>query len=227
MFPGEIADRLVFPSYVDDYAMRALYRNCALFVFPSKYEGFGLPLAEALACGATAISSNTSSLPELMDLPEATFDPENTEEMAALIKRGLNDRAFARGIREVARIRAPLFRWPTVAEDSLLAINSIVRRTKPHPRPMRPAVALVGPFPPQRSGVADYNYYIAQQLAGFCRSLHFPRRAALAQPLWASGVVDVRPIESLGTELCPHNFDRVLYTLGNSDHHVATYEKFP
>jgi len=224
--PAEIGERLVFPSYVDDYTMRALYRNCALFVFPSKYEGFGLPLLEALACGATAISSNSSSIPEIMDLPESTFDPENPEEMATLIELGLADRAFARKIREVAKVRVPMFLWPAVAEASIKAIETTMRRTTRNCRPMRPAVAMVGPFPPQRSGVADYNFYIAKEMARFVDLFIFHVGAADTESLWSSGVVDVHPIERLGTEFCPEYFDRVLYTLGNSDHHIATYDKF-
>jgi glycosyltransferase involved in cell wall biosynthesis len=224
--PAEIAERLVFPSHVDDATMRALYRNCALFVFPSKYEGFGLPLVEALACGATAITSNASSLPEIMEFPEATFHPDNAEEMAALMERGLSDRAFSRTIRNVGKVRVPMFRWHSVAEASMKAIEATVRGTSRHFRPGRPAIAMVGPFPPQRSGIADYNYYIAKELARFVDLFIFHAGPVNPEPLWSAGVLDVHPVESLGTEFSPHYFDRVLYTIGNSDHHVATLGKF-
>jgi glycosyltransferase involved in cell wall biosynthesis len=224
--PSDIAERLIIPSYVDDYTMRALYRNSALFVFPSKYEGFGLPLVEAVACGAAAICSNTSSLPEILDYPEATFDPENAEEMARLIERGLSDRDFAQTVRQIGRARVPLFQWSQVVEESMRAISSTVPRTGGNCRLTRPAVALVGPFPPQRSGIANYNYHFARELALSVDLFVFHVGTADAEPLWSAGIMVVRPIEELGRKFSPHYFDRVLYTVGNSDHHVVTYHKF-
>jgi len=69
-----IAGALLLTGQVADDALVALYRSCELVVFPSLYEGYGLPVVEAMACGAPVVASGTSSLVELVP-PEATFDP--------------------------------------------------------------------------------------------------------------------------------------------------------
>src|SRR5208283_3120997 len=65
----------VMTGYVDDDDLLKLYNTCALFVFPSLHEGFGFPPLEAMACGAPVIGANTASLPEVIGLHEALFDP--------------------------------------------------------------------------------------------------------------------------------------------------------
>src|SRR5207237_81474 len=78
-----IASRLYLPGYVSDPTLVALYRSTALFVFPSLYEGYGLPVAEAMACGAPVVSAGTSALAELTD-PLGQFDPTDPGAIAAL-----------------------------------------------------------------------------------------------------------------------------------------------
>ncbi len=75
------ADVVTVP-YVEEGDMPALYSACTLFVLPSLHEGFGLPAAEAMACGAPVLASNTTSLPEVVGRPDAMFDPEDPAEMA-------------------------------------------------------------------------------------------------------------------------------------------------
>ena len=72
---GLAHDDLVITGYVDDAMLRALYQATSLFVFPSRYEGFGLPVAEAARCGAACITSDRGSLNEVLDMPASTFDP--------------------------------------------------------------------------------------------------------------------------------------------------------
>ncbi len=85
-------DRLLLPGFVPDAVLRLLYQSADLFVFPSLYEGYGLPVAEALACGARTIGSGTSSVAELL-VPAAQFDPASDGDMAQAIERALTDDA--------------------------------------------------------------------------------------------------------------------------------------
>ncbi len=80
-----------FLGPVPEADLPALYAGAALFVFPSLYEGFGLPVLEAMACGTPVVCSNTSSLPEIMGEAALTFDPLNVKEMAAKIEEALGD----------------------------------------------------------------------------------------------------------------------------------------
>jgi len=85
-----IEQNLLLPGYVDDDVLVSLYQSADLAVFPSLYEGYGLPVVEAQACGAPAIASDNSSLRELV-IPEARFDPLDTAAIASAMERALTD----------------------------------------------------------------------------------------------------------------------------------------
>src|SRR3989344_2518486 len=82
---------VIFTGYVSDVEMVALYKSCQVYVFPSFEEGFGIPLLEAMACGAPVVSSNAASLPEIGGDAVLYFDPKNTEDMADKIQYVLNN----------------------------------------------------------------------------------------------------------------------------------------
>ena len=79
---------VLFTGFVSDPELAALYRSCALFLFPSLYEGAGLPILEAMSCGAPVAASGTSSIPEILGDLEATFDPADPAEIARLPRAG-------------------------------------------------------------------------------------------------------------------------------------------
>ena len=81
--------RVNLVGFVPDELLVHLYQSCGLFVFPSLYEGFGLPVAEAMACGAPTIVSDASCLPELVPNPEARFDGRSTEAILTALRRAL------------------------------------------------------------------------------------------------------------------------------------------
>src|SRR5207244_339238 len=85
-----IASRLYLPGYVSDPTLVALYQSTALFVFPSLYEGYGLPVAEAMACGAPVVSAGTSALAELTH-PLGQFDPTDPGAIAGAMAAALSD----------------------------------------------------------------------------------------------------------------------------------------
>jgi glycosyltransferase involved in cell wall biosynthesis len=96
-----------FFGFVPDRTLAALYRLASLFVFPSLYEGFGLPPLEAMACGTPVITSNVSSLPEVMGDAALLIDPYEPDAIADAMRRVLTDERLrqdlkARGLRRVA-----------------------------------------------------------------------------------------------------------------------------
>jgi len=98
-----------------------LYRKAVLFVFPSLYEGFGLPVVEAMACGCPVIVSNVSSLPEVGADAVVAVDPYNWEEMAGVVERVLADGDLREDMRAKGLERAKLFRWEKTAAETVEA----------------------------------------------------------------------------------------------------------
>jgi glycosyltransferase involved in cell wall biosynthesis len=221
---GLSRDELVLTDLVDDSLLRDLYRSCAVFAFPSRDEGFGLPVAEAMACGAPALTSNASSLPEVLDRPEATFDPDDAASLSALLERTLADEAYAADLRRAGAERAAVHSWPAVAARAVAAIDGGLgheaRSAVSVRRPLR--VALCGPVPPVRSGIAVYNARVADELARLCR-LDVLTPAGIGHGLAATlNGVGRFPLDALGRVLDPAAYDAIVYTLGNNEDHVET-----
>jgi glycosyltransferase involved in cell wall biosynthesis len=213
---------------VDDSTLVQLYQSAKLFVFPSLYEGFGLPVAESIACSRPAITSNVSSLPEILEYPSATFDPESISAISALMARGVDDDDFHQELTEVARRRAPLFRWDAVAERSLEAVATVVDRDPERPgrariHPRRLKVALVTPLPPEQSGIASYSARIIPKLAERV-DLEVLYASRQERPTVSWRGVPLLPINALGRYLNPHAYHAIIYAVGNSPSHLATYE---
>lgn len=90
----DIEKEVVFAGYVSDEDLALLYNCCALFVFPSTEEGFGLPPLEAMACGAPVIGSNAASIPEVIGFQDALFNPLDCSDIASKMQKVLTDYAF-------------------------------------------------------------------------------------------------------------------------------------
>lgn len=114
-----IADRITFTGYVDDAELAQLYQRAALFVFPSLYEGFGLPVLEAMAAGVPVVCSNRASLPEVCGQAALLADPESPRALAAAMERVLSDAALSEALRTAGRQRAASFTPARMAEALL------------------------------------------------------------------------------------------------------------
>lgn len=116
--PGE----LVLTGYVSDEELIALYRSTALFVFPSRHEGFGLPALEAMACGAIVIGADNTSIPEVIGCEEAMFDAGSPASIAAKIEQVLDSPALQERLRAHGRVQAARFSWDATARKALDAL---------------------------------------------------------------------------------------------------------
>jgi len=104
-------DHVVFPGFVDEADLPAFFQLAEVFVYPSLYEGFGLPPLEAMACGAPVICSNSSSLPEVVGNAGLLVDPADTAELAAALRRALSDADLRASLRAQSLARAAQFSW--------------------------------------------------------------------------------------------------------------------
>jgi glycosyltransferase involved in cell wall biosynthesis len=108
-----------FLGFIPEEDLPLLYSGAALFVFPSVYEGFGLPLVEAMACGVAVVASNTSSIPEVVEDAACLVSPYDSEAMAAGIVRLLSDTQIRLALIERGLKRAQGFTWEATARTVL------------------------------------------------------------------------------------------------------------
>jgi glycosyltransferase involved in cell wall biosynthesis len=114
-----IAADVRFPSWVDADELEGLYAGAACFVFPSLYEGFGMPVLEAMQRGVPVACSDRSSLPEVAGDAALMFDPERPEQIAAAIEELLSDPAQAERLRAAGHARAARFSWEATARGTI------------------------------------------------------------------------------------------------------------
>jgi glycosyltransferase involved in cell wall biosynthesis len=216
-------DEIVFTGHVTESVLGALYHACTLFVFPSFYEGFGLPIVEAMSCGAPVAASGATSLPEVLGDLEGTFEPHDGDSIAACLFGILTSPELLDRLKARSRRRAAEYTWKRVAEHSIEAYEDVVTRTARR-RSRRPRIALVTPWPPERSPIAVHNYKLASALAQ-----HVDVDVIVGRP------VDLYPQpQTRGVRLMEardfehasdlHQHDRVLYCMGNSQFHRHVYE---
>ena len=117
--------KLILTGPVPDSDLPALYRSAACFAMPSLYEGFGLPVLEAMACGTPVMISNSSSLPEVGGDAALYFDPESVDEMAAAMERLLTDSSLREQMVKKGLERARQFSWEACARTTLAALKSL------------------------------------------------------------------------------------------------------
>ena len=116
-----------FLGRVPESDLPLLYQMASVFVMPSLYEGFGLPLVEALACGAAVVTSNVTSLPEIVGEAGLRFDPGDVEAMAEAIWQVLESPSVAESLRKAALARAALFSWRRCAEEHVRVYREVLR----------------------------------------------------------------------------------------------------
>ncbi len=113
-----IADAVKFLGYICTDDLVVLYNACRAFVYPSLYEGFGLPVLEAMACGAPVITSNCSSLPEVAGEAALLVDPENTGMLRQAMKSVLSDSSLRAELRRKGQLRADRYSWRETARQT-------------------------------------------------------------------------------------------------------------
>lgn len=119
---------VTFTGYVADEHLPALYSGADLFAFPSLYEGFGLPVLEAMACGAPVVTSNTSSLPEVTGDAALLVDPTDVAQLADAMCLVLSQPALAAELRAKGLARAVQFSWERTARETLSVYEHVMKQ---------------------------------------------------------------------------------------------------
>ena len=226
-----VGDRFVLSGPMNDEELRLLYQRCAVFCFPSLYEGFGLPLLEAMHCGAPVVAGNNSSQVEVVGDAGLLVNAADASDVAEKLTRILTNPALAADLGARARERAATFSWRRTAERTFEALTAVVRRKSAHrtrsdraQESTRPRLAVFSPFPPKKSGISDYTARLIEYL-----------KPTYAIDLYHdSGYVPEPALKCSDFAAYDHRlFDRnaaildyraVLYQMGNSWYHNFLYE---
>jgi glycosyltransferase involved in cell wall biosynthesis len=130
---SNVAGRVHFTGFVEDSDLLQFYGACDLFVFPSFYEGFGLPILEAMACGRAVACSSATAMPEVANAAGILFDPYSVAEMARAIGDVLLDDEMRARLERLGTQRAASFTWERAAQRTLDVYYDVAGVRKPMP----------------------------------------------------------------------------------------------
>ena len=231
---GLDAEEIVCLDHVPDEDLRLLYSICSVFVFPSLHEGFGLPILEAMVCGAPVIGSNCTSIPEIINRSDALFDPRQPGEIAERMAAVLSDAEFRQSLKTWGSERAKAFTWEACARKTLDAFQALHERrnatnavTVSPGKRSRPLLAFVSPLPPEQTAIADYSAKFLPALARHYEIVCIVDQPEVRDP-WITAEFPVRDV--LWLEKNAARFERILYQLGNAlscKHMFALIERYP
>lgn len=224
-----VGGQLVVTGEVSDTELRALYCRCAAFAFPSLYEGFGLPILEALRCGAAVVAGNNSSQPEVLGDAGLLANAYDPADIATKLARILGDKAYAAELGLRARAHSRLFSWQRTAERIIASLADSPGWSPPAKRSRtarvaRPRIAVFSPFPPKASGIADYAKSLIGELAADFRVDLYHDPGYLPEPGLGSpdfACHDHRLFDRFAKEA---NYRALVYQMGNSFYHKYIYE---
>jgi alpha-1,3-rhamnosyl/mannosyltransferase len=122
-----LEDRVTFTGYVPDDDLALLYNTATMLVLPSKGEGFGLPVLEAMACGVPVAASNRNSIPEVLGGAGLLFDPDSHAELAACVLRLLREPDLRARLRALGLARADTYSWTAGADTMVRVLEDAAR----------------------------------------------------------------------------------------------------
>jgi len=223
-----VEDRLDLPGYVEDEELGYLFRGASVFFFPSLYEGFGLPVLDALACGVPVAASGTSSIPEVGGEHVIYCDPTDIADMAHALGEAWKQRDPNAPRRTAAVTHARSFRWEKTARHYLSTFEEVTiarQQGKKTQRPRKPRVAYLSPWLPQKTGVANYSYHLMPELLARMNVTLFAESSKDCLPKAGLNIQSIDDYPNQAAE-----FDGAIYHLGNGLTHLKIYEhawRFP
>ena len=220
-----VTGQVLLTGEITDEAMVALYRTAELVVFPSFAEGYGLPVAEAMACGAPVVASTNPALVELV-APGATFDPYSEDAIAAAVTRPLVDPDFRAQLVEWSA--RPRTTWADVAERAVEVYARVAADSSAGspggvvPGRRRRTVAVVTPWPPAASGVALYSARLVEEMSQHVDVEVFVEGDERPDTFSDDGRIVTRPARSFrAVEAARGGYDAVFVCIGNSEFHCV------
>ncbi len=227
-----VHERLVLTNATADTRLRLLYQRCAAFAFPSIYEGFGLPILEALHCGAPVVAGNNSSQPEVVGRAGLLAQANDAADIARQLERILTNPAEAAWLRRAGPVQAAGFSWSKTADRACQALTppqqlsprQLPRQRMARPIDTRPRIAFFAPLPPKRSGISDYSMSLLNELKSHFIIDLYHEPGYEPEPGLARGEFACRDYRLFKRFDHALQYHEVVYQMGNSSYHRFIYE---
>lgn len=160
-----ISDQIIFTGFISTDKLVKLYNLSKALLFPSKYEGFGLPVVEAWLCGTAVLTSDNSSLKELGEGAAVLVNAESAGNIARGIEQIANEKQNLI-YREKGKERAKQYTWENVVKETMKTISQLPEKDKAVQKRIQ-KIAFFTPLPPLESGISDYSYDILCELSKY------------------------------------------------------------
>lgn len=223
----KLSGRLVLTNFVSDEELLYLYNLASLMAFPSTYEGFGLPVVEAWACGTPVLTSNNSSLVQLAEDGAVIVDPHSIKDITRGLKYALTE-CDLQLLLDKGKKRLASFQWEIVAAASIegfLHLGNMIKDTELSSE--KPVIAFFTPLPPVQSGISDYSVDIIGALSKYYRIDIYIDKGYTPSVKFSDGVT-VHPYKNFAQNASTYH--EIIYQVGNSTYHLYMYEfiqKYP
>ncbi len=151
---------VILTGYVSDETLSVLYKNASLFIFPSLYEGFGMPVLEAMQYSLPVIAGDNSSMPELIGKNGVYFKADKVKDIARAIALVLKDEKLKNQLTVNSDERAALFSWDKCCDETFALFLSVLNEGEKKKNPLknrRIKIAYLSPLNPEQSGISDYS----------------------------------------------------------------------
>ena len=215
-----VEGRVVLTGFIPDQELSDLYSNCDVFFFPSLYEGFGLPIVEAMLAGAYILSADNSSLPEVCGNHAILCNAEDVDDMAEKLMEALRS-SNEESLEEkwVRQEYALGFSWEKTAKETLELFEACDKEYS------KRKIALVTPWPKQNTGIANFVYQLMPYLSKyFDVDVYVDNTVISNEEILPYSHGKLRMIDQLDAHHA--EYEKIIYQIGNSsEFHTGIYKK--
>jgi len=211
---------VIFTNFVSDDELVRFYNLATLMAFPSKYEGFGLPIVEAWACGTPVLTADNSSLREIAGDSAVLVNADIDQSIADGMARMLSDKNILSEYAERGQKRVLLYNWKLINDHIIYLINNIKTKKISLSKPEKLKIAFFTPLPPLESGIADYSEDIINELCKYCDIDVFVEETYNANSVFPANV------SMYSHRAYPARRERyadTIFQVGNSEYHFYMY----
>jgi glycosyltransferase involved in cell wall biosynthesis len=220
----EIDESIRFLGEIDDSVLGVLYRHCLGLLHVSHAEGFGLPIVEAMSCGAAVVAGDDATQRQVLGDAGLSIPSTDTRAISEAVDRIANDASLRADLQAEALVRARMFNWDHVAERALNAIESAIGASAARSRAgCNRRLAMFTPLPPKPSGIADYALRLARELTNFDRIELFHDEDYVPDLRDRGGRLSTHDHRTFRRRDRAVAYDSLIYHMGNSWFHRGIY----